>query len=133
MTSIQGRRGLYRERLSLAFFDSFPLPELDNNLYDQFVRSLKVKFLIAVIPATTPSVPKYTEEDLQRILKTILEVWAQIISKKFLNKSLEACVPDMYCDKFYIECYNFCRQYEDYFAINRAKRFNQNFFAVFFL
>ena len=74
MTSIQGRRGLYRERLSLAFFDSFPLPELDNNLYDQFVRSLKVKFLIAVIPATTPSVPKYTEEDLQRILKTILEV-----------------------------------------------------------
>ena len=32
-----------------------------------------------------------------------------------------------------MECYNFCQQCEDYFAIARFKKVNQILFATFFL
>ena len=49
------------------------------------------------------------------------------------EKSLKAKSPDMYCDKFHMEYYNFCQQYKDHFATVRAKSPNHVPFIAFFL
>lgn len=38
----------------------------------------------------------------------------------------------MYIGKFYMKCFNFCKQYEDYFATARVKVAKQIFFATSF-
>ena len=43
------------------------------------------------------------------------------------KKFLKAKLPDIYCDMFYIECYNFCQEGEDHFAIAGAKGLNHIF------
>ena len=64
--------------------------------------------------AVKPSVAKYTEKDLQRILRTVLKAWAP--SDGAHEKLLNARLPDVYCSKSHMECYNFCQQCEDHFA-----------------
>ena len=79
------------------------------------------KLPVAIVPTT--DVPKYSEDDLQRILKTVLEARtptpapapAPIVSKLPQDK-LKARFPDVYCGKFHMDYYNFCQQCEDYFA-----------------
>ena len=39
----------------------------------------------------------------------------------------------MYCNKSYIECYNFYQQYKNYFATTRVKGVKQIFFIISFL
>ena len=89
---------------------------------------------------TDTSVPKYSEDDLQRIFKAVLKaqtpapalVLAPIVSK-VLRKKLKARSPDVYCGKSQMDCYNFCQQCEDYFATARAMGPTWTFFAAFFL
>ena len=71
-------------------------------------------------PAIELPIAKYTEEDLQRILKTVLKARVPL-SNTPRKKLLKARSPDVYHGKSHMEYYNFCQQYEDHFAIARAK------------
>ena len=48
------------------------------------------------------------------------------------KKSLKASIPDLYCDKFYMECYNFYQKCKDYFATTVAEKQNRILFAATF-
>ena len=94
MTSIRGRRYPHRERISKGPSGSSPPPE---SCYDETLVNL---------PAELP-VAKYTEEDLQKILRTVLK--ARIPPSDGPHKRpLKARSPNVYCDKSHIECYIFC-------------------------
>ena len=108
MTSVQGRSRPRRQHPSVALSDSFPPPESDDKLSDQPTRPLGANLPIAIIPAATSPVFKYTEEELQ--LKTVLEAQAPTSSKETRDKPLKVRFPDVYCRKFHMECYNFCQQ-----------------------
>ena len=119
MTFIRGRGRPCRERTSEGPSGSSPPPE---SSHDEG----------PVNPPAKPPVAKYTKEDLQRILRTVLEVQAPPIDG-LREKPLKARSPDVYCGKFHMKCYNFCQQCEDHFATARAKGPNRIFFAAFFL
>ena len=116
MTLIRGRGGPCRKRTSEG---SSPLPEF---IHDK----------TPVNPPTEPPVAKYTEEDLQKILRTVLEARAPPFDGP-REKPLKARSPDVYCGKSHIECYNFCQQCKDHFATAGAKSPNRISFAAFFL
>ena len=131
MTSVWDRSRLCRKCPFVALLDSFPSSELDDKFFNQSTKPSKSH--LNVILTTTFLVLKYTEKDWQQILKTLLKAQAPITSEKFQNKLLKAYSPNVYRSKFYIEYYNFCQQYENYFAINGVKSANQIFFTLFFL
>ena len=79
-----------------------------------------------------PSMAKYTEEDLQRILKAVLEAQVPVYNEP-REKPLKARSPDVYRGKSHIECYNFCQQCEDHFATAGAQGPNRIPFAASFL
>ena len=120
MTSIRGRGRPRREHASEGPSGSSPPPE---SSHDETPVNP---------PAVEPPVAKYTEEDLQRILKTVLEARA-LPSDGIREKPLKARSPDVYCGKSYMECYNFCQQCEDHFATAGAKGPNRIPFAASFL
>ena len=74
---------------------------------------------------------KYTEKDLQKILRTVLK--ARTLSDGTREKPLMARLPDIYCGKSHMECYNFCQQCEDHFITAGAKGPNRISFATSFL
>ena len=83
-------------------------------------------------PAVEPPVAKYTEEGLQKILRTVLEARA-LPFDGVCKRPLKARSPDVYRGKSHMECYNFCQQYEYHFATAGAKGPNRILFAAFFL
>ena len=88
--------------------------------------------------AATIGVSKYVEDDLQQIFKAVLKAQAlapapALVISKMPQEKLKARFPDIYRGKFHIDCYNFCQQYEDYFAITRATGPTQILFAASFL
>ena len=157
MTSIRGCRRLRRERSSAALFvaplDSSPPPESGNKLSDQ-PAGPSTKPPVTNAPVAANSIPKYYEDDLQRILKTVLEarvpasasvpalVSAPVpapapapapIVAKAPHEKLKARSPDVYHGKSHIDCYNFCQQCEDYFATAGATGPTRILFAASFL
>ena len=153
MTSVQGRRRPRQESLSAApsvapFIsppDPSPPPKSGNKLSDQPTGPSGVKLLVNA-PPTVTSVSKYSEDDLQRIFKAVLKARAPIpvpapapalapapIVSELPRKKLKACSPNVYCRKSHIDCYNFCQQCEDDFAIARATGLTQFPFAMSFL
>ena len=78
------------------------------------------------------SIAKYTKEDLQKILRTVLETQT-LPSNGPREKPLKVISPDVYCGKSHMECYNFCQQCEDHFATAKAKGANHIFFTTSFL
>ena len=92
------------------------------------------------------SVPKYSEDDLQQILKAVLEarvpvpvlapapalVLAPVVSEVPREK-LKACSLDVYRGKSHMDYYNFCQQCENYFATVGAMGPTQIPFATSFL
>ena len=154
MTSIRGYRRPHWKRLSVtpsvtpsvAPPDSFPPLKLGDKLSDQPVRPLGRKPTVANIFATTISVPKNSEDDLQQIFKAVLEAQAPIpvpaptsdsapapVVSKVSREKLKACSPDIYRRKSHMDYYNFCRQYEDYFATVGVIKLTQISFVVSFL
>ena len=131
MTSVRGRGRPRRERPSVALPDSSPPPE--SEFSDQPAGPPGAKLPVAVVPAAAPAVPKYNEEDLQRILKTVLEARAPTTSEEPRDKPLKARSSDVYRGKSHMECYNFCQQCEDYFATAGARVANRIPFAASFL
>ena len=135
MISVRGRGRPRQERLSVAPSvvpsvapsvappDSSPLPESEN--FEQPEES----------PADT-SIPKYSENNLQRILKAVLESRAPTLApavSETPREKLKARSPDVYHRKYYIDCYNFCQQCEDYFATIGATGPTRIPFAASFL
>ena len=130
MTSVQGQRRSCQERpsvtlsvaLSIAPPNSFLPPELGDKLSNQLARPLEAKSLVVA-----NNVLKYSEDDLQRILKAVLEAQAPIsapvpapVASKMSREKLKAYCPDVSYGKSHIDCYNFCQQCEDYFATKGA-------------
>ena len=85
-----------------------------------------------IAPTVEPLVAKYTEEDLQKILRTVLKARVPP-SDGVCEKPLKARSPDVYCGKSYMDKYYFCQQCEDYFATAGAKGPNRIPFAASFL
>ena len=153
MTSVRGRGRPRREHSSaapsVALSDSFLSLKSSDELSDQPARPSGMKSPVANALAAT-SVPKYSEDNLQRILKADLEAQAPIptpapvpalapilalapIVAKAPWEKLKACSLDVYCGKSHINCYNFCQQCEDYFATVEAMRLTRIFFTTSFL
>ena len=116
MILVQGRGCPRQERLSIAPSvvppDSSPPPE--SKSFEQPDGPLGPKS-----PAEATSVPKYSEDDLQRILKAVLEARAPVpapVVSEVPREKLKARSPDVYRGKSHMDCYNFCQQCEDYFA-----------------
>ena len=117
---MQGRGRSRRKRTSKGPLGSSTPPESN---YDK----------IPVNPPTVkPLIAKYIEEDLQKILRTVLKAQAPS-SDGSCEKLLKARSLDVYCSKSHMECYNFCQQCENHFATARAKGPNRISFGVFFL
>ena len=90
--------------------------------------------------AAATNIPKYSENDLQRILKAVLEAQAPtptptpaLVVFEVSQEKLKARSPDVYRGKFYIDYYNFCQQYKNYFATAWAKGPTRILFATSFL
>ena len=154
MTSVRGHGHLRRKRLSAAPSiipsDSFPPFKLGDKLSNQPVGPSKIKSPVANASATATSIPKYSKDDLQQILKAVLEaqaptptptlilalapapVLAHIVVETPWEK-LKARSPDVYHDKSQMNCFNFYQQYEDYFATIGATGPTRSPFAMFFL
>ncbi len=86
-----------------------------------------------------PPIAKYTEEDLQRILKTVLEAQVPAPAPTISfpegprERPLKAWFPEVYTGENHMDCYNFCQQCEDHFATAGAKGPNRIPFAASFL
>ena len=104
MTSVQDRSCPCRERFSVALPNSFPPLGSDDELSNLSAGSPSPN-----LPVAEPSISKYTKEDLQRILKTVLEVRALTTFEGPRDKPLKARSPDMYRGKPHMEYYNFCQ------------------------
>ena len=107
----------------------------------------------AVAPVVAPfaasgsansSVVRYSEDDLQQILRTVLDskplapVPAPIVAtaphyKSPRKRSLKARFLHMYQGKTYLECYNFFQECKDHFATAGATSSNRVPFAATFL
>ena len=123
MTSVQGRRRPRRERPSVTPSiapsisppDSFLPSESGDKLSNQPAEPSRTKPLIANASTTATSITQYSENDLQRIFKAVLEVQAPVfafapapvISEAPWEKS-KAHSPDVFCRKSYMDCYNIC-------------------------
>ena len=133
MTSVWGRGCPCREYSSIAPPDSSP--PLKSEFSKQPTGPPGPK-----LSTTATNVAKYSKNNLQRTLRTVLEAQtpapasapAPATSKKPQNKPLKARSPDIYCGKSHMDCYNFCQQCEDYFATIGATKANQILFTVFF-
>ena len=150
MISVRGRGRLRRERLSVALsvapsvapsiapLGSSPPPK--SEVSEQPDGTLGPKS-----PAAT-SVPKYSKDDLQKILKAVLEARAPVpvpapalafvlapVVSKVPREKLKARSPDVYRGKSHMDCYNFCQQCEDYFATAGATGPTRIPFAASFL
>ena len=137
MTSVRGRERSFAV-LSVALIDSFPPSELGDKLSNQPVWSLGTKPLVVNTPIATISVLKYSKDDLQRIIKAVLKAWAPTLAStpiiaKVPWKKLKVCSPDVYYEKSHIDCYNFCQQCEDNFALVGATGLTRILFAMSFL
>ena len=89
------------------------------------------------------SIDQYLEDDLQRILRTVLDFrpLASLLTpapasqqyKGSCERLLKARFPNVDWGKTYLECYNFFQQCKDHFATARAKGQNWVAFVATFL
>ena len=97
---------------------------------------------LAPAPVDADATVRYSEADLQRILRTVLEVrplapapapQPLVFPDGPCERPLKARFPELYCGKTHMECYNFIQQCEDHFATAGAKGPNRVPFAATFL
>lgn len=116
MSAVATRHGhLRKDRASIAsstFSQSaFPIPSRDKELGSSTPTSALPGLAAKLEPNPAVfQVPKYTENDLQRILKVVLNArlsGAQRDSDKPQERTLKPQAKNVYKGKFYIDCYNF--------------------------
>ena len=121
---------------------------------DTYTLTLAISHALTSVLAPAPALPlgsapvdanrmvKYSEADLQRILRTVLEARPPALAPApqplaFPNsprkRPLKARFSKLYCNKTHMECYNFIQQCKDHFATAKAKRPNCIPFAATFL
>ena len=88
--------------------------------------------LSAPAPAPATAVAKYTEEDLETILKICMDAEGSQ-EEGPQQPPLKARFHELYFGKFHMECYHFCRQSEDHFDTAGATGPNRTPFAASFL
>lgn len=95
----------------------------------------KVLALVHILVLGLPSI--YKNEDLQKTTRLALKsfVWGQKHSQlqakfTFYKQFFKAWFHNLYYGNSYLDCYQFCQQYENHFKIARANRSNQIFFAA---
>ena len=135
MNSVQGHTRFSREHSSatpsVAPLDSSPSPKSCDKFSDQPARPSGMKLPVANAPVAVTSIPKYSEDDLQRIFKTVLEARVSVLTHvlaptpvlasvptaapapalivaEVLRKKMKAHSLDIFYGKSYIDCYNFC-------------------------
>lgn len=85
---------------------------------------------------TSSSMPNYSKDEFQRILKAVLEARTPAIAASLLKdpreRPLKARLPDVYRGKIHLEYYNFCQQCKNHFATAGAKALNRIFFVTLF-
>ena len=154
MTLVRGRRRFYRERPSATPFvapsvaplDSSQPPKSGDKLFNQPAGPSRTKPPVTDALIVTTNVPKYSEDNLQRIFKAVLEAQAPVsapapaptpalilIISKALQEKLKARSPDVYCGKSHMDCHNFYQQCENYFATVGATGPTRIPFAASFL
>ena len=76
---------------------------------------------------------------MQQIFKAVLEAWAPAPAPTLApvvfeapREKLKARFPDVYRGKSHIDCYNFCQEYENYFATAEATKSIRIRFATSF-
>ena len=89
-------------------------------------------FIDPIIGLFKPLIIKYPKKDLQKIFKIVLKAQASPFNGPY-EKPLKTRLFDVYCSKSYIEYYNFCQQYEDYFVTAKAKSLSYILFVTSFL
>ena len=98
--------------------------------------------LLAPAPVDANATVRYSEADLQRIFRTVLEVrplapapapQPLVFPDGPRERPLKARFPELYRGKTHMECYNFIQQCEDHFATAGAKGPNRVPFAAIFL
>ena len=130
MTSIRGRRHPRREHssatLSIALPNCFSPFESGDKLSNQHDGPLGTKLLIVNTLATITNILKYSKDDMQQILKTVMEAWhpaptlvlapvpapapaLALIVAETPREKLKARFPDVYLGKSHMDCYNFCQ------------------------
>ena len=98
MTSIQGYKRPCRKHISKSVLGSLSLLESSHD---------KVPVDPPAVGSFKPPVAKYTEENLQKILRSVIEAQVPSFDGPY-EKLLKARSPDINCGNSYIECYNFC-------------------------
>ncbi len=76
----------------------------------------------------TPNIARYIQKDINHLFQTFLQA-----SKGGSGDKLKAKIPYIYHGGSYMEYYNFCQQYKDYFATCGATGPNRILFAASFL
>ena len=151
MTSVREHGCLRHKRssatLSVALPNSSPPLESGDKMFDQPARPSGTKPSVTNAPAAI-NIPKYSEDNLQQIFKSVLEARAlafastpvlapastlALIVAEAPREKLKARSSDVYRRKFHIDCYNFCQQYENYFATAGATGPTRILFATSFL
>lgn len=91
-------------------------------------------------PSLVPfQVAKYTKDDLQQILKTVLELRIPAYSKNWRTledlseRTVKPRALDVYKNKSHIDCYNFIHQCKDYFVTSKSRGRNRVPFVATFL
>ena len=91
----------------------------------------------ALAPPAVNSTVRYSEADLQRIFRTVLETRSSTLTPQPIvfpdgpcERLLKATFPELYRGKTHMECYNFIQQWEDYFATAGAKKPNRVLFVA---
>ena len=142
MISVQGRGRSRRERPSVTPFVALSVAPPDSSPPPESEISKQPKGPLGPKSPADTSTPKYSEDDLQWILKAVLEarvpapapalVPAPVVSEVPWEK-LKARSLDVYRGKSHMDCYNFCQQCEDYFATAGATGPTRIPFAASFL
>ncbi len=131
------RRGclIQKNQTSKAFtdFSSHKLDQDQDQDYEDLLGSNK--------PLAGPSkalitpkidITRFTWKNLDQIIELIFQAQTLKGRSSFGDK-FKAKSPDIYHDRFHIECYNFCQRYKDYFATTRATGPNWILFVATFL
>lgn len=86
-----------------------------------------------------PHIPKYTKDNLQQILKTVLEVQPlacdhdQETLENASEQTFKSRAPDIYKDQLDIDFYDFIQQYKDHFTMSGSQDRKQVLFPAIFL